>query len=148
MYLNSFDWLHFPIQKLTKKALSPLQGGRVEWSFSGMERRGYVNENQCDIHNVPATPEAKVKQSETEGVCRLGFMRPHTTTCPALEIPISRYPSLQLHPPPRSATHPAAGTHPLRQQTHPHTVPPPRLRAYYKRSRTTVSETNVLQLTP
>ena len=39
-----------------------------------------------------------------------------------------------FNPPPRSATHPAAGTHPLRRQTHPHSVPPGSLASVLQRS--------------
>ena len=113
-----------------------------------MERRGYVNENQCDIHNVPATPEAKAKRSERRGYVVLGLCAPTLPPVLLLRFPSQDIPRPNSTPLPRSPTHPAAGTHPLRQQTHPHTVPPPRLRAYYRRSRTTVSATNVLQLTP
>ena len=80
---------------VTKKALSPLQGGRVESSET--ERNGgslstYIQRPLWE-GVTSARPNARFKQGHP--------LSPHTTICPALEIPISRFlhslPPIRIH---------------------------------------------------
>ena len=62
-------------------------GGKVECSASGMERRGsfyiYTTSSLPPEGVTSARPNARFKQGPP--------LSPHPTICPALEIPISRF---------------------------------------------------------